>query len=85
MLQIAQPILQYAPEGMQQRLRESYMEMASTNQGRVSPVEVAWKRVREDIQRLSCIHRTRPPDYGKLSCKHVYFDFQKSCDIWFHR
>lgn len=41
------PICTY--EGMQQRLRESYMEMADSNNAAVSPVGVAWKTVRDSF------------------------------------
>lgn len=39
------PVCTY--EGMQQRLRESYMEMGLMNAAAVSPVGEAWKRVRQ--------------------------------------
>jgi hypothetical protein len=39
------PICTY--EGMQQRLRESYMEMAQDNNASVAPVGVAWQTVRD--------------------------------------
>jgi hypothetical protein len=39
------PICTY--DGMQQRLKESYMEMASDNEASVAPVGVAWKAVRD--------------------------------------
>ena len=39
------PICTY--DGMQQRLKESYMEMAMDNDASVAPVGVAWKAVRE--------------------------------------
>lgn len=39
------PICTY--DGMQQRLRESYIEMASDNNASVAPVGVAWKAVRD--------------------------------------
>ena len=41
------PICTYA--GMQQRLRESYLQMATDNNGIVSPVGVAWKQVRDSF------------------------------------
>lgn len=41
------PICTYA--GMQQRLRESYMEMADSNFATVSPVGVAWKNLRDSF------------------------------------
>ena len=39
------PVCTY--EGMQQRLRESYLEMSMTNDATCSPVGVAWKKVRD--------------------------------------
>ena len=52
------PICTY--EGMQQRLRESYMEMASANQGRVSPVGMAHgNEFEKNIRRLTYIRLTR--------------------------
>ncbi|MEO8589002.1 MAG: DUF4886 domain-containing protein [Flavobacteriales bacterium] len=35
-------------EGMQQNLRESYLELAVNNDGYAAPVGVAWQRVRQD-------------------------------------
>lgn len=40
------PLCTYA--GMQQRLRESYLEMAQDNNASVAPVGMAWKTVREN-------------------------------------
>ncbi len=40
------PICTYA--GMQQRLRESYLQMATDNHASCSPVGVAWKHVRDN-------------------------------------
>ena len=51
------PICTY--EGMQQRLRESYMEMAFTNQGRVSPVGWLGNECVKNILRLTYIRPTR--------------------------
>ena len=39
------PICTY--EGMQNRLRESYIEMAEMNNGQVAPVGIVWKTLRE--------------------------------------
>lgn len=41
------PICTYA--GMQQRLRESYLEMATNNAAAVAPVGLAWKMVRDSF------------------------------------
>ena len=39
-------------DGMQQRLRESYMEMAQDNKGIVAPVGAAWKQVRDSASSI---------------------------------
>lgn len=44
------PVCTY--NGMQQRLRESYIEMAQDNSGSVSPVGAVWKQVRDSIPGL---------------------------------
>ena len=44
------PICTY--EGMQQRLKESYMQMAADNDASVSPVGVAWKAVRDSFPNI---------------------------------
>ena len=76
------PICTY--EGMQQRLRESYMEMASTNQGRVSPVGVAWKRVREEYPEIELYtpDESHPSYAGSYLAASVFYSsiFQKSCE-----
>ena len=76
------PICTY--EGMQQRLRESYMEMASTNQGRVSPVGVAWKRVREEYPEIELYTQdeSHPSYAGSYLAASVFYSsiFQKSCE-----
>lgn len=41
------PICTY--DGMQQRLRESYLEMTTENEAECAPVGMAWKKVREDF------------------------------------
>ena len=40
-------------EGMQGRLRESYLEMAQDNQASVSPVGMAWKKVRDSYPEIN--------------------------------
>ncbi|MEX1132776.1 MAG: PKD domain-containing protein [Flavobacteriales bacterium] len=40
------PVCSY--DGMQQRLRDSYLQMAMDNSAECAPVGVAWKRVREE-------------------------------------
>jgi len=44
------PICTY--EGMQQRLRESYSEMANDNDASVAPVGAVWKQVRDSLPSL---------------------------------
>ena len=77
------PICTY--EGMQQRLRESYMEMASTNEGRVSPVGVAWKRVREEYPEIELYtpDESHPSYAGSYLAASVFYCsiFQKSCEV----
>jgi hypothetical protein len=69
---------------MQQRLRESYMEMASMNQGRVSPVGVAWKRVREEYPEIELYTQdeSHPSYAGSYLAASVFYCsiFQKSCE-----
>ncbi len=76
------PICTY--EGMQQRLRESYMEMAFTNLGRVSPVGVAWKRVREEYPEIDLYtpDESHPSYAGSYLAASVFYCsiFQKSCE-----
>ena len=76
------PICTY--DGMQQRLRESYMEMASTNQGRVAPVGVAWKRVREEYPEIELYTQdeSHPSYAGSYLAASVFYCsiFQKSCE-----
>ena len=71
-------------EGMQQRLRESYMEMASTNIGRVSPVGMAWKRVREEHPEIELYNpdESHPSYAGSYLAASVFYCsiFQKSCE-----
>ncbi|OUW75343.1 MAG: hypothetical protein CBD74_14745 [Saprospirales bacterium TMED214] len=77
------PICTY--EGMQERLRESYMEMASTNQGRVSPVGMAWKRVREEYPEIDLYTQdeSHPSYAGSYLAASVFYCsiFQKSCEL----
>jgi hypothetical protein len=40
-------------EGMQQRLRESYLQMAADNQAIVAPVGAAWKTVRDSFPNIN--------------------------------
>ena len=71
-------------EGMQQRLRESYMEMASTNLGRISPVGMAWKRVREEHPEIELYNpdESHPSYAGSYLAASVFYCsiFQKSCE-----
>ena len=76
------PICTY--EGMQQRLRESYMEMALTNHGRVSPVGMAWKRVREEYPEIELYtpDESHPSYAGSYLAASVFYCsiYQKSCE-----
>ncbi len=67
------PICTY--DGMQQRLRESYMEMALNNHASVSPVGVAWKRVRENHPSINLYQadQSHPSIYGTYLAACVFY------------
>lgn len=74
------PICTYA--GMQQRLRESYLEMANDNQTTVSPVGVAWKNVRDSFPLIELYSpdESHPSIYGSYLAACVFYAtfYQKS-------
>lgn len=74
------PICTY--EGMQQRLRESYMEMADSNNAAVSPVGVAWKTVRDSFPLIELYSpdESHPSIYGSYLAACVFYAtlYQKS-------
>jgi len=74
------PICTY--EGMQWRLRQSYVEMAELNDGIVSPVGMVWKAIRESNPELDLYQadESHPTDYGTYiaACTFYATLFQKS-------
>ncbi len=69
-------------EGMQQRLRESYMEMSSDNNATTSPVGVAWKNVRDNFPNIELYtgDESHPSIYGSYLAACVFYAtlYQKS-------
>lgn len=67
------PICTY--EGMQQRLRESYLEMANDNLSTVSPVGVAWKTVRDSFPLIELYNpdESHPSIYGSYLAACVFY------------
>lgn len=67
------PICTY--DGMQQRLKESYMEMTLNNHASVSPVGVAWKRVRENHPTINLYQadQSHPSIYGTYLAACVFY------------
>lgn len=74
------PVCTY--NGMQQRLRESYVEMAQNNHASVSPVGVAWKRVRDNYPgiNLYMADESHPSIYGTYLAACTFYSsiFHKS-------
>jgi len=74
------PICTYP--GMQQRLRESYMEMANNNNATVSPVGVAWKTVRDSFPLIELYSpdESHPSIHGSYLAACVFYAtmYQKS-------
>ena len=74
------PVCSYL--GMQQRLRESYLEMGVTNSASVSPVGVAWKNFMEmdSITNLYTADESHPSIYGSYlaACTFYATLFKKS-------
>jgi len=63
-------------EGMQGRLRESYLEMGFDNMASVSPVGVAWKKTREitgDSINLYSSDESHPSIYGSYLAACVFY------------
>jgi hypothetical protein len=69
-------------EGMQQRLRESYMEMSLDNNATTSPVGVAWKNVRDSFPTIELYtgDESHPSIYGSYLAACVFYAtlYQKS-------
>jgi len=74
------PICSYL--GMQQRLRESYMQMADSNNATVSPVGVAWKTVRDSFPLIELYNpdESHPSIQGSYLAACVFYAtlYQKS-------
>jgi len=74
------PICTYL--GMQQRLRESYMEMKDSNNAVVSPVGVAWKTVRDSFPLIDLYNpdESHPSVQGSYLAACVFYAtfYQKS-------
>ncbi len=69
-------------EGMQQRLRESYMEMSADNNATTAPVGVAWKNVRDNFPSIELYtgDESHPSIYGSYLAACVFYAtfYQKS-------
>lgn len=74
------PICTYS--GMQQRLRDSYMQMSSDNNATTSPVGVAWATVRDSFPsiELYAADESHPSIYGSYLAACVFYVtiYQKS-------
>ena len=63
-------------EGMQERLRESYLEMGVDNMASVSPVGMAWQKTREitgDTINLYSSDESHPSIYGSYLAACVFY------------
>lgn len=67
------PICTYA--GMQQRLRESYMQMTDDNNAVVTPVGVAWKVVRDSLPAIDLYisDESHPSQHGSYLVACVFY------------
>lgn len=67
------PICTY--EGMQQRLRESYMDMAQQNNGITAPVGAAWKVVRDSLPNIDLYNpdESHPSLHGSYLAACVFY------------
>ena len=70
-------------EGMQQRLRESYLEMGNDNDALIAPVGMAWQQIVEqhpDIE-LYTADESHPSIFGSYLAACVFYSmlFEKSC------
>lgn len=76
------PVCTYA--GMQQRLRESYLEMAFNNHASTAPVGVAWKHVRDNNPSIELYQadESHPSVYGTYLAACVFYSsiFHKSAE-----
>lgn len=67
------PVCTYG--GMQQRLRESYMQMAQDNNGITSPVGAAWKMVRDSLSSIDLYNpdESHPSLHGSYLAACVFY------------
>ena len=74
------PVCTY--NGMQQRLRESYLEMGDSNLATVAPVGVAWKNMRDSFPsvNLYAVDESHPNLHGSYLAACVFYStlYQKS-------
>lgn len=74
------PVCTY--NGMQQRLRESYLEMGDSNLATVAPVGVAWKNMRDSFPsvNLYSVDESHPNLHGSYLAACVFYStlYQKS-------
>ncbi len=74
------PVCTY--DGMQQRLKESYVQMSVDNHASVSPVGVAWKHVRDNYPSINLYQadESHPSVYGTYLAACVFYSsfFHKS-------
>ncbi|MDF1673613.1 MAG: DUF4886 domain-containing protein [Vicingaceae bacterium] len=75
------PVCTY--NGMQQELRNTYMQMANTNSSTVSPVGVAWKNMRDSFPSVNLYagDGSHPNLHGSYLAACVFYStlYQKSC------
>ena len=71
-------------EGMQQRLRESYLEMGNDNEAMVSPVGMAWYQIVQQYPEIELYtaDESHPNIYGSYLAACVFYSmlFEKSCE-----
>jgi len=75
------PVCTY--NGMQQELRNTYMQMAQTNKSTIAPVGVAWKAMRDSFPSINLYNNdgSHPSLHGSYLAACVFYCtlFQKSC------
>jgi hypothetical protein len=75
------PVCTY--NGMQQRLRESYLEMTASNHATISPVGIVWKNIRELYPNINLYSddESRPSLQGSYLAACTFYStlFHKSC------
>ncbi|MFN4882126.1 MAG: PKD domain-containing protein [Bacteroidota bacterium] len=70
-------------EGMQMRLRQSYLEMGDDNNATVAPIGVAWKKVRDTDSTINLYNAdgSHPSLWGSYLAACVFYStlFNKNC------